>query len=451
MQLRSLQWLAALFALWASAQAGATVTDADRQAVYKEFRALFDAKRYSEALPVAEKLVSMTEEQYGPNDRAMANPITNLGTVYYRMKQYDAAEREYQRSIEILEKTSGATDRQLLRPLHGLGAAHFAQGEYVDASIALKRAIDLSRNLDGLFNVGQLEILDPLIDSYIALDLTAEAEREQQYALRVAETAYGKSDVRMLKPLERYARWLEKVGRYTSARLLYARALTIAEQFGGRDSILAVEPLQGIARSYRLEFVNGAEETSNVPDPFGPNELPVASDSHRMNPDGERALRLALNAIDHASPVDHKKRGETLVELGDWYMSAGSLSKGLDVYREAWKDLSQVNATALLEKPRLLAYRPPTASVSRSHLSPDESVERYCEVRFTVTRDGRIKDVELVGSDASESLQKSVISAVKKAHYAPRLENGEPVETTGVTLRERLLVRAKQQSARNDS
>ena len=80
----------------------------------------------------------------------------------------------------------------------------------------LKRAIDLSRNLDGLFNVEQLQILDPLIASYIALDLTADAEKEQQYALRVAETAYGKTDARMLKPLDRYGRWLEQLGRYTT-------------------------------------------------------------------------------------------------------------------------------------------------------------------------------------------------------------------------------------------
>ena len=122
----------------------------------------------------------------------------------------------------------------------------------MDASVALKRAIDLSRNLDGLFNVEQLQILDPLISSYIALDLTTDAEKEQQYALRVAETSYGKSDARMLKPLDRYGRWLEQLHRYTTARLLYARALTIAEQTGGRGTVLAVEPLQGIARTYTV-------------------------------------------------------------------------------------------------------------------------------------------------------------------------------------------------------
>jgi tetratricopeptide (TPR) repeat protein len=450
MQRRSLQWVTAFIAAWASAQAAAVVTDADRQELYKEFRTLFDAKRYSEALPVAEKLVSMTEEQYGDKDRALVNPLTNLGTVHYRLKDYPAAEQDYQRSVEILDATAGNTDRALLRPLHGLGAAHFAEGEYVDASVNLKRAIDLSRNLDGLFNVEQLQILDPLIASYVALDLTTDAEKEQQYALRVAESAYGKSDVRMLKPLDRYGRWLEQIGRYTTARLLYARALTIAEQAGGRGSVLAVEPLQGIARSYRLEFVNGAEETPAIPDPFGATDMgPMPVDGQRLNPDGERALRLALAAIDKATPVDHKKRGETLIELGDWYASAGALARGMDVYREAWKDLSLANATSLLEQPRLLAYRPPVASIHRSKLDADESEEHFVDVHYTVTKDGRTENVEAFNSDATESAQKSVLSAVKKARYAPRYENGEPVETKGVIMHERLLVKVKQPAAKS--
>src|ERR1043165_5907970 len=188
--------IAGCIAGWAAGPAAA-VTDAERISANQQFREAFDAKRYAEALPLAQKVVDMTEEQYGKDARALVNPLTNLGTVHYRLKDYPAAEKEYQGAVDILEKTAGTTDRQLLRPLQGLGAAHFAESEYVDASVALKRAIDLSRNLDGLFNSEQLQILEPLIESYVALDLTGEAEKEQQYALRVAETAYGRMDPRM--------------------------------------------------------------------------------------------------------------------------------------------------------------------------------------------------------------------------------------------------------------
>ena len=79
----------------------------------------------------------------------------------------------------------------------GSGRAHYAlagillaAGQYEDASLILKRALDLSRNLDGLFNLEQMSILDPLIDSLVALDRHDEAERAYDYSIRVAETAY---------------------------------------------------------------------------------------------------------------------------------------------------------------------------------------------------------------------------------------------------------------------
>src|SRR6202047_201311 len=64
--------------------AALAVTDADRVAVYREFRTAFDAHRYPDALPLAEKLVALTEEQYGAADRELVTPLSNLGTTQLR-------------------------------------------------------------------------------------------------------------------------------------------------------------------------------------------------------------------------------------------------------------------------------------------------------------------------------------------------------------------------------
>jgi tetratricopeptide (TPR) repeat protein len=431
---------------FAGPRSAVAVTDTERTEVYHAFRVLFDDHHYAEARPLAERLVEMTTEQYGKDDLALVNPLTNLGTVAYRLKDYPAAEKSYLRAVEILETKSGPTDRQLLRPLQGLGATYLGAERYDVASTTLKRAIDLSRNADGLFNVEQLAILKPLVAAYVALDRVPDAEKEHQYAFRVAESAYGKDDRRMLEPLDYLARWYEYGGRYTSARALYLRALNIAEATLGRGSVASVEPLRGIARTFRLEFLNGpeeAEETKQI-DQFSIPEIPPAFDINgtiRLNADGEKALLLALRALEKGAPGDHSRRGATLVELGDWYLIAASVPKALASYRAGWQELNLAHALSLVDAPRQLAYRPPPMSITRFKGNPNDVDEHFVEVQFTVKRDGHVADVASAASDAPASVEHSVIAAVKRARYAPRLENGEPVDTSGVSLREKVLLK----------
>jgi len=429
--------------------AALAVTDAQRVAVYQEFRSAFDARRYPDALPLAEKLVALTEEQYGAGDRELINPLSNLGTTQYRLHDYKSAENTYLRGVKIAADTGGNADRLMLRPLHGLGATYYATEQYEDATLTLQRALDLSRNLDGLLNPGQLPILEPLIASLTNLERHAEADREFQYELRVAEDAWGSNDERVMRPLDSYAHWLEHVGRYPAARAEYARELVVAEKTGSRAARLVIDPLRGIARSYRLEAMNGGEEESSPPaDPFVQPSLGLLSshDPHALNSDGERALAIALRTIDKTQPIDHKSRGLTLMELGDWYLCAGQLDKGLAQYRDAWKEFQQSGSTTLLGAPRLLAYRAPPSSISRSPLAERVNTEEHSvEATFTVTRDGHPSGVVTTSSDASSAQQRQVQSAVRRARYAPRIENGVALETPGVKLLEKLLTKGPRQ------
>ena len=428
------------------------VTDIERFEVYKTFRTAFDAAKFTDALPLAQRLVALTEQQYNAEDRQLVNPLTNLATVYYRLGDYANAETTYLRALRVIEGKLAGADRMLMRPLMGLGETYLATKRHAEGATALKRAVDLSRNLDGLFNVEQLDILDPLIECYVALDRLADAEKENQYGFRVAESSYGRNDLRMLEPLDRLARWNEFVGRYTTARGLHARALQIAENGAGRGKPQSVAALRGLARSYYLEFIYGPEETEQTPDPFATSSaLPqIGQNENRLNPDGERALRFALEALAKVEPPDQHARGETLVELGDWYLIGGAPAKANEAYREGWNELNAAgnDATAMLATPRRLAYRPPSASISRARPSdPGSFEEHFVEVRFRVLPDGKVVDVETVGTDAPAAIEKATLFAVRKARYAPRIENGQPVLTEGVTLRERVLVKAPQAPA----
>src|SRR6187399_2380949 len=391
--------LAVAFPLLANA-----VSDADRIAVYREFRVQYDAKKYAEAQPLAERLVELTEAQYGSEELPLTNPLTNLATVHYKLGHYAAAIENYQRTLRILQAKSTIADKQQIRPLHGLGVSFMGANDPESAVVALKRAADLSRNTDGLFNINQIEFIDALIDAYEASGRYPEAEKESLYAMRVEEAAYGRSSIKLLDRLDKLARWYEADRRYTSERNVYDRALAILQKSGSENDLRRVAPLRGIARAFRLETFYGVEGADNSGTfNTGNQGAPVFADATQSRR-GETALATALSIIDSNSPVDQQMRGEVLTDLGDWYLIANALRRAYDTYADAWKAFAQIDSTRYLAAPRILAYKPSISSIDRSQLDPAEAVMKSVELHFTVDRDGRIDNVTSPTTDVPEPI-----------------------------------------------
>ena len=418
--------------------------------IFARFRSALEANDLATAGERARELVEVTEARHGKDSRELVNPLTNLGTVEFRRGDFAAAEANYQRAINLIEGQLSGADRLLIRPLQGLGETWLATNRPIEAITVLRRAVDLSRNLDGLYNAEQLDAVDALIEAYVTLGRNADAEREHQYAFRIAETTYGKRDLRLVDPLDRYARWFESVGRYATARGLHARALQLAEELSADKPIVGVPALRGLSRTWLLEAIYGPEveaqpafEVNDAGDPFGAN-----AGQSRLNSEGLRALSFAVEIVNRSKPVDARLLGETLAQIGDWHLVSGSLGRANAAYAESWKALETAGpeARALLEAPRVLVYRAPSSSVARMRAgNPDEYAIRDVEMRLKVGADGRVDDAQVANSDAPENSTKAALLAARKTRFAPRLANGEPVETEGVVLREKLLIKIQRE------
>jgi tetratricopeptide (TPR) repeat protein len=427
------------------------VTDADRIAVYRDFRAQFDAKKYAEAQPLAERLVALTEEQYGAEELPLTNPLTNLATVHYKLGHFPAAIENYQRTLRILQAKSTLADKQQIRPLHGLGISFLGANDPESAVVALKRAADLSRNTDGLFNINQVEFIDALIDAYEATGRYVEAEKESMYAMRVEEAAYGRSSVKLLPRLDKLARWYEGSRRYTSERNMYERALTILARSAPENDIRRVGPLRGIARAFRLEAFYGIEGAdTGATFNSGSAGAPVYPDGTQQRR-GEAALMSALAVVSANEPVNERLRGHVLTDLGDWYLVTNALRRAYDAYAEAWKAFASVSDTSILESPRILAYRPSISSVERSQLEPAEAVVKTVELHCKVDRDGRIDEVTSPTTDVPEAIVRNSVASMRRSRYAPRIENGIAVPTEKVIFLERVLIKVTTPEAATSS
>jgi tetratricopeptide (TPR) repeat protein len=440
-----MRWLLLLLAVTGLALAAQD----ERTDAYLAFRSAFDAGDYITALPLATRVVDMTAGVRGPDAPEMANALSNLGTTYYRLRNYEMALDTYRRALDVLDAQGDATDLRLLRPLHGMGVVLRALDRGADAIVPLKRAVDITRNRDGLHAASQLPLLHPLIDSYLEAGRFEDAARERQFAFSVAESLYGKDDLRLLPAIEDQARWNEMTGNFAAARQLHARAVQIAEASDPR-SLAGIPGLRGIARSYRLGFVFGETQAvvaadsmlagSAFNDPLMPQvvrSLPAV---------GEQVLLRALDLL-AGMPEQARLRGEVLLDLGDWYLTANQDSRALAAWSQAWTQFTAAGDAQPLAQPALVIYRPPAIAVSRRLEDPEDHLVQEVELRLAIGANGAVKEATVANPDPQrEAAERAVIAAVRRAGWRPAFSNGTPTATTDYLFREQVFVKRPKQA-----
>ena len=427
----------------------------ERDADYAAFRADFDAGRYADALPHAERVVALTGlVEAGGADLARA--LNNLGATQYRLGDFTAAEATYARALELVEQQQGSASRRLLAPLQGLALTYQAMDRHDAAAPLLERAVAISQRADGLFNLQQRELLRPLVDSLVALGRWQDADREQLYDFRLSERQFGATDPRLLPALERLAGWYTATGRNMQARATWQRVLAISADRRNPNLAGALAALRGMADSFRLDYQNGpqlVEENAQRPGQIGFHSEVSDRDSlgrygggssaveYRLESQGKDMLEAALRLAERAQPPAPQAVAAVLVDLGDWHLFAERPDRARPYLERAWSLLP--NATSVAEGishplsyPVQLLYRAPPAA----HRLRDQPLALVSEAatvaEFTVTAEGRVRDVQIVEGDASENQAAAFKAALGKAIYRPRLVDGQPVATEKVRLRE---------------
>src|SRR5688572_10613775 len=223
-----------------------------RMTAYEQFRDFYDSARYDDALPLAKRVVELSESD-PERDRELPIAYNNLGATQYQLGDYPAAEQSYRKSLELLEAAQGISSRRLVVPLAGLGTVYAAKDEHQVAADLFDRALAVSRRADGLFNVQQLPLIQQAADSRYAMNDFEGAEREHMYALKIAEQNYGYGDERTLPSLIDLASFYESLREFIASRMMYMRARDIAIKTDGFNP-MAIKALNGIARSYRLQY-----------------------------------------------------------------------------------------------------------------------------------------------------------------------------------------------------
>ena len=422
---------------------GAAVPPASRSDAYAEFRRLFDARNYEQALVPAREVVSLTEQE-GSNEELQV-ALMNLAATQSLAADHSAAEATYLRVIELVEAAGTRASPRLARANAGLAIVYHDQGRHELAVARFESALALARRNEGLFDEAQLPLIDKFTDSLTSMQRLEDAHDAQKYGLRIVERKYGRNSAEIAPRLEVLARWYTRVGAYDTARLTLRRAITLVERDQGQNSEALIGPLTALAENYRRPLLSPAEHGfESDPNPNSAyNTMPGAGDGTWRMPsalasEGERALERAL-AIAESQPTPSPARiADVRTQLGDWYQTRLQHEKAMPHYLAAWTAARQVKtgdatlADTLFSRPVLLHYVRPSEWDRYERRPPEQVSPHTVEVELTVTAEGRVRDAQVVANDGSPRMAEATLDAAETARYRPRLSEGKPLETADV-------------------
>jgi len=416
-----------------------------RLEAYQQFRTLYDQARFDEALPLAKRVVELSESS-GERDHELPISYNNLGATQYQLADYPAAEVSYRTSLELLESTQGISSRRLVVPLAGLGAVYAAQDKHEVAAELFDRALAVSRRADGLFNLQQLPLLEQAADSRYAISDFGGAEREHLYALKIAEQNFGYGDARTLPPLLELGAFYESLREFIAARNMYMRARDVALKPGIYDP-QAVKALVGIARTHRLQYTMDPDTLDSqqpARDEITGEMIGKVYKESRVPPPaadrtGLKAAQTALDLLRSTSKPPPELMTETLIELGDWFQATSRPTISLPYYTEAAAIFdAQVAVDPLaghpLRAPRMVFYRPPLSASRGLNTLSGQYVIRKTVFTFLVSEIGLPLDITVVSTNMDEGQLSQSKRAMSRAIYSPRFAEGRAVSTAGVTF-----------------
>ena len=375
-----------------------------------ELRELFDDEEYSDAVPVAERVVTLTQEEFGEISSESAVAVSNLAEVQRRAGQYEDAGQNFLASVEIFREAEGEFTESVITPLVGLGASYQALRQYPQAVTVFEEARTVNRRVFGLLNEDQIVILDHLANTMLSMQQYEEAEQQKLAAVRIMERTYGTDTLEILPTLYRHALWLRRGYRFSEERDYYSRAMGIIREIEGRDSILLVRPLREVGNSFRAQ------------------KLPEGR--------GVSSLKRALEILQAEPDPDKLQMAEVLRDLGDWSVAFSKVGPTGNEYREAWALLNEVEDGErlqrrwFLEPDYVLRENPSTRGLADP--GTPGALDGHVLVVFDVTPNGRTTNISILESEPPGLKDESTARSIARSRFRPRMVDGEIVHAQGI-------------------
>jgi TonB family protein len=324
------------------------------------------------------------------------------------LERYAESTESFQAAIEMFREAEGPFTASAINPMMLLGANYHDTGDYLQALGIFQEARTVNRRAYGLLNEDQIDIVYHVANTLTSMHRYEEAHLQQEDALRLMERVHGADTLEVVPYIYNYAEWLVGAFQFEAARNQYVRAMDIIRELESEDSPSLIEPLSAIGNSYR---------TQKLAEGRGISSLKRALEIAEANPD-----KLALAKV--------------LRDIGDWYTAFSRVGATGEEYLRAWRILGEVeNGEALRTEwfadPGYVLREYPSSRGLAEASDPD-AVQGFVLVAFDVDEGGHPLNASVVESDPPEFKDGTMLRAVRRSRFRPRVVEGELVYAPGI-------------------
>ncbi|MEM9402541.1 MAG: tetratricopeptide repeat protein [Pseudomonadota bacterium] len=398
---------------------------------FERYKALLADGILDEADSTAKKVIELAIRSSGPDSIETARALANLGTVQYRLGQYESAAQNYESAIAIIEEVEDRLNAGLVNPLRGLGASQMAAGRPDLASQTFSRGVHITHVNEGPHNMGQVELLESLAEARLRMGNVDDAKTAHESIYALNQRFFQSTPVDMVPSLMRRANWQHRTGYILDERSTYRHVIRIIESATDKNDVRLIAPLTRMGLSYFYPDRTGAE--------YFTAESAATGELYF-----KRALRIARESPDS----DWNTLTGALLALGDYNMrlTQNRLIRARKNYAEAWTLLSEGDDNRKQEKLQAEFGKPHAlksfnlsrfagSATAADRANPDVALrEGTVRYSYDISDRGKVENLKVVEASPSEfyDVRRSVIREMRSRQYRPRYENGEPVVTTGL-------------------
>ena len=364
--------LIAIIYLLASATAFVELSSAQQNEVDRLNRRIEELKKdghYSDAAPLAQRVLAIEERSLGGNHPAVAASLNNLALLYVKEGRYADVQPLYQRALAIRETAFGPDHPDVASSLNNLASLYRIQGSYADAEPLYQRALSIWENTLGSNHPDVSEALNLLAVLYDKQGRYADSEPLYRRSLEIREKVFGPNHPDVAESLNNLAEHYRVHGLYADAQPLYERSLAIWEKALGPSHPDVADALNNLAVLYvSLERYADAEplfqrSLAIWEKAFGPNHPDVAASLNNLAvlyqhqgryADAESSYQRALTIRETALGPDHPDVAESLNNLAVLYEKQGRYA---DAYAHFRRTLSNKSSYKDASLPIILGAR----------------------------------------------------------------------------------------------